>query len=162
MSQRRPQQTSALLRVLDASEVEFAVIGGVAAILYGSARMTLDLDIVAPFSATNLGILLEALRPYDPRHATRPDLSILDESIDHLLTFRMLLIETQLGRLDVLPGVEPYGSYGSVPTREETLFGRVCRVIELDALIEVKRLAGRRKDIEVVFELEALRARSKH
>ncbi|KIG14102.1 hypothetical protein DB30_07098 [Enhygromyxa salina] len=160
MSARRPQQTSALLELLSASKVEFAVIGGVAAVLYGSARMTLDLDIVTPFSAANLTLLLETLRPYDPRHATRPDLSILEDSIEHLLTFRMLLIETQLGRLDALPGVEPYGDYTLVPTREQTLFGHVCRVIELDALIEVKRLAGRRKDIEVVFELEALRART--
>ncbi|EDM76582.1 hypothetical protein PPSIR1_24279 [Plesiocystis pacifica SIR-1] len=38
-------------------------------------------------------------------------------------------------------------------------FGHPCRVIELSALIEVKRRAGRRKDIEVVHELEAIRER---
>jgi hypothetical protein len=90
---------------------------------------------------------------------TRPDLSILEEPLERLLTFRMLLIDTKLGRLDVLARVEPFGAYPSVPTVEAVVFGHTCRVIELDALIEVKRLAGRRKDIEALHELEALRER---
>lgn len=159
MGSRYRQQTSALVELLSVSGLEFAIIGGVAAIMHGSARMTLDLDIIMEFSASNLGRLLEALRPHDPRHATRPDLSVLDESIEHLCGFRMLLIETKLGRLDVLPGLEPFGDYRAVPTIEREAFGHRCRVIELGALIEVKRHVGRRKDIEAVYELEALRER---
>lgn len=159
MAKRYPQKTSALIELLSASELEFAIVGGVAAIMHGSARMTLDLDIIMAFSQANVTRLLEALRPHDPRHATRPDLSILDEPIEHLLGFRMLLIETKLGRLDVLPGLEPFGSYERVPTSAREAFGRTCQVIDLSALIEVKRLVGRRKDIEVVYELEAIRER---
>lgn len=161
MTGRWAQQTSALIELLCAAKVEFAVIGGVAAVLHGSARMTLDLDIVAPFSADNLRRLLDALGPHDPRHVTRPDLSVLDEPLEHLQSFRLLLIDTKLGRLDVLARVEPYGTYAEVPTIEAKVFGQDCRVIDLDALIEVKRLAGRRKDIEAVYELEALRDRKR-
>lgn len=159
MSRRHAQQTSALVELLCTSGLEFAIIGGVAGIMHGSARMTLDLDIIMEFSRTNLERLLEVLRPYDPRHATRPDLSVLDESIEHLSSFRMLLLETTLGRLDVLPGVEPFEGYHAVPTIEREAFGHRCRVIELGALIEVKRRAGRRKDVEAVYELEAIRER---
>lgn len=163
MSRRSPapQQTAALIELLLAAGVEFAVIGGVAAILHGSARMTLDLDVIAPFTPDNLQRLLEALRPHDPRHVTRPDLSILDDPLEHLQRFRMLLISTDLGRLDVLAHVGPFGGYADVPTTEAEVLGHRCRVIELDALIEVKRLAGRRKDIEAVLELEALRERQR-
>lgn len=157
MTRRHRQQTSALVELLSANDLEFAIIGGVAAIMYGSARMTLDLDIIMEFSPANLERLLDTLRPHDPRHATRPDLSVLDESIEDLLGFHMLLLETKLGRLDVLPGLEPFGGYRTVPTSEREAFGHRCRVIELDALIEVKRHAGRRKDIEAVYELEAIR-----
>ncbi len=37
------------------------------------------------------------------------------------------------------------------------LFGLDCRCLELEALIEVKRAAGRPKDLESIAELEALR-----
>jgi hypothetical protein len=158
MAERRPQQTAALVELLSGSGLDFVVIGGVAAIMHGSARMTLDLDISMAFTRENLERLLEVLRPHNPRHATRPDLSILDEPIERLLGFRMLLIETGLGRLDVLPGVEPFG-HADLPTEVREVFGRPCRVLALDALIEVKRLAGRRKDIEAVYELEAIRDR---
>jgi predicted nucleotidyltransferase len=38
-----------------------------------------------------------------------------------------------------------------------TAFGVTCRCITLDRLIEVKRAAGRVKDLEAIAELEALR-----
>jgi len=46
VAKRHPQQTSALIELLATSDLEFAIIGGVAAIMHGSARMTLDLDIL--------------------------------------------------------------------------------------------------------------------
>jgi predicted nucleotidyltransferase len=43
-------------------------------------------------------------------------------------------------------------------TVELQVFGRTCRVVTLDALIALKRAAGRPKDLEAIAELEALRA----
>lgn len=40
---------------------------------------------------------------------------------------------------------------------EVKVFGVTCRCLDLDALIRVKRAAGRPKDLEVIAELEALR-----
>jgi hypothetical protein len=159
VAKRHGQQTKALLSLLGDSGIEFAIIGGVASIVHGSARMTHDLDIITPFTEDSVRRLVETLRPYNPRHATRPELSILDEPIERLAGFRMLLVETSLGRLDVLPGVEPFGAYSSVPTVKVEVYGRACDVIDLSALIEAKEVAGRPKDIEVAFELRAIRER---
>lgn len=42
-------------------------------------------------------------------------------------------------------------------TRLIEVFGISCRCLELGRLIQVKRAAGRAKDLEVIAELEALR-----
>jgi hypothetical protein len=50
----RPQRNLALLERLTDAHVEFCIIGGVAAVLHGATRMTVDLDIAAPFTEENL------------------------------------------------------------------------------------------------------------
>ena len=51
------------------------------------------------------------------------------------------------------------GSYEPLlPFAEElTALGVECRVVTLDRLIQLKRAAGRSKDLEAIAELEALR-----
>jgi predicted nucleotidyltransferase len=63
------QRTPELLRLLLDAGVEFVIIGGVAAIAYGSATFTQDFDITVSFSEENLARLLAALAPYHPRYA---------------------------------------------------------------------------------------------
>ena len=155
----RRQRNAELLRALAGAKFEFAIVGGVAAVMHGASRMTVDLDVVAPFDPDNLLRLVEALRPHRPVHATRPELSLLSESIDRLVRFRLFLIDTTLGRLDVLREVAPVGDYSCVETIESELFGQRVRVIARDQLIAIKRAVGRPKDLEVVLELEALRER---
>lgn len=57
----RPRQKNReLLDALCAAGFEFVVVGGVAAVLHGSARLTVDLDVAAPFTAENLERLFDA------------------------------------------------------------------------------------------------------
>ena len=37
------------------------------------------------------------------------------------------------------------------------MFGMECRCLDLDTLIQVKRAAGRPRDLEAIAELEAIR-----
>ena len=157
---RRPQRNLALLERLTDAEVEFCIVGGVAAVLHGATRMTVDLDIAAPFDAPNIQRLLSALADLDPRHATRPDLRVSDEPLEHLLTFRMLLLETDLGRLDILREVTPLGTYAALHTVELDVGTRRCKVLSLTDLITVKRSLTRPQDAEVAFQLEAIRDQS--
>jgi hypothetical protein len=62
-----PQQTPELLRRLVDAKVELVVIGGVAAVAWGSTQFTRDLDISAPFTLENLERLMSVLRPLSPR-----------------------------------------------------------------------------------------------
>jgi len=55
-----------LLNALMSSGVSFVIIGGVAATVHGSARLTSDLDIVYDRSAANLERLVRALLPLEP------------------------------------------------------------------------------------------------
>lgn len=158
---RRPrtQNNEALLGLLLAAKFEFCIVGGVAAALHGCSRMTVDLDLAAPFDPTNLRRLLGALAHLDPRHATRPDLRLLDEPMERLVQFRLLLIETDLGRLDVLREVTPIGGFADLRTAELEIGALRCKILALDQLIEVKRSLTRPKDREVALELEAIRER---
>lgn len=154
-----PQRNAELIRTLNASSVSFVIIGGVAAVLHGASRMTVDLDVAAPFDRENLERLRKALAPHRPVHASRPDLGFLDEPMERLLRFRLMLIQTTLGRLDVLRQVEPLGEVASLNTIELDVYGQRARVLSRDDLIRVKRAVARPKDIEVALELEAIRER---
>lgn len=56
----------ALLAALSDNKVRFIVVGGAAAIAHGSAKLTLDLDIVYERSAANLQRLARALSARHP------------------------------------------------------------------------------------------------
>jgi hypothetical protein len=159
LRRRRPQRNLALLERLTDARVEFCIIGGIAAVLHGATRMTVDLDIAAPFDEENLTRLLSAIADLDARHATRPDLRVLDEPIERLMTFRLLLLETDMGRLDVLRDVSPIGPYSALTTVELEVGARRCKVLAIDDLIMIKRSLTRPQDIEVALQLEAVRAR---
>jgi len=157
------QRTPELLRLLLDAEVEFVIIGGVAAIAYGSATFTQDFDITAPFSEENLARLLAALGPHHPRYALAVPKRPVTESPSELSANRNLYLLTDLGRLDILAEVIPVGPYKDVAARATTLelYGRPCRIISLDDLITVKHHLGRDKDRLVERELLALRARQR-
>lgn len=57
---------STLLRVLDDHDVAYILVGGAAATVHGSARLTLDVDVVYQRTPDNLGRLVNALVPYAP------------------------------------------------------------------------------------------------
>jgi len=148
-----------LFRRLVAAEVEFVVIGGVAAVAYGSAYTTTDLDITAPFTVENLRRLMTSLEGTHPRWMTPGDKRPVEATPEQLASYKNLYFLTDLGRLDVLGSVPPVGSYEVVASRAEemTVAGLKVRVIALDDLITIKADVGRPKDQLVEKELRAIR-----
>jgi len=55
-----------LLRVLADQDVAYILVGGAAATVHGSARLTLDVDVVYQRTPDNLARLVNALAPYAP------------------------------------------------------------------------------------------------
>jgi predicted nucleotidyltransferase len=147
-----------LLRALADGGVEFILVGGVAATVHGSTRLTLDVDVVYRRSRENIDRLVLALAPYHPYlRGAPPGLPFhLDRAtLERGLNFTLV---TDVGDLDLLGEITGGGTYqGLLPhTIVIKVFGRDCHCLDLPRLIEVKRAAGRPKDLEAVAELEAI------
>lgn len=55
-----------LIRLSSEKQVEFIIVGGAAATAHGSARLTLDLDVVYSRSEANIKNVVNALQPIHP------------------------------------------------------------------------------------------------
>jgi hypothetical protein len=148
-----------LLLALVKGKVEFVIVGGVAATLHGSARLTMDLDVVYGRSKENIRRLVRALAPLHPYLRGAPsglpfhfDVETVNAGLNFTLT-------TIAGPLNLLGEMAGGFTYEVVAKRSKfvMLSGMRCRVIDIDALIEAKLAAGRPKDLEVIAELEIIR-----
>jgi predicted nucleotidyltransferase len=149
----------ALLRVLAEAGVEFILVGGVAGTVHGSSRLTLDVDVVYRRSPGNIARLVLALTPYRPYLRGAPpglpfrcDAATIQRGLNFTLT-------TDIGDLDLLGEIIGGGTYEDLRASSIVIhvFGVECRCLDLDHLIQVKRAAGRPKDLEALAELEAIR-----
>jgi hypothetical protein len=144
---------------LVAAKIDFILIGGKAAILHGSARVTFDTDVVYDRSKENMERLVALLQPHRPYLRGAPpglpfklDVATLRNGLNFTLT-------TDLGDLDLLGEVVGGGGYRELlpHTFEVEAFGVKFKCVDLPTLIKLKRAAGRPKDLESIAELEALR-----
>jgi len=148
-----------LLRRMVEHQVEFVVVGGVAAVALGSAMNTDDLDVAFPFTEENLRRLFAALEGLHPLYYMTLDKRPVREAPDQLVSFKNLYLATDVGRLDLLGSVPPVGDYERIASHAEklTVFDLEVRVIALEDLITVKAHVGRPKDRHVELELRAIR-----
>jgi hypothetical protein len=132
-----------ILTRLSKHDVEFVIIGGVAAILHGSARATLDVDVCAALVEPNLSRILQALRGTSPKWRMHPGRLPLPEEPEKLQGFRNLYLETDLGILDILTEVAGIGSYEDVVRNSMLveLEDMKLRVLDLDALTQLPQFA---------------------
>jgi hypothetical protein len=148
-----------LLRRLTAYGVDYVVIGGIAAVLHGSARLTFDLDICYAVDQANLDALGEALVSLGARRKGVAEALPFVPDGRMLRRVEVLTMVTELGELDVL--ARPGGSPGYETLRRQAerfdLEGLAVLVASIDDLIAMKLAAGRAKDLAAVEELEAIR-----
>lgn len=147
-----------LLAALVQQEVRFILVGGLAATVHGSARLTQDLDLVYDREADNLHRLVTALAPLSPYLRGAPPGLPFDWSVATLQRGLNFTLTTIAGDIDILGEIPGGGGHqdliGGTITIE--LFGLRCRCLDLPTLLHTKRAAGRPKDLEAVAELEAL------
>jgi predicted nucleotidyltransferase len=147
-----------VLRLMQSQQVRHIVIGGWAAIIHGNARSTNDVDVVYARDADNIRRLVEAMRPWNPYlRGVPPGLPFRwdEATVRAGLNFTLT---TDHGDVDLLGEVAGGGTYEQLlpHTQEATPFGIPCRVVTLERLIQLKRAAGRPKDLLVIAELQAL------
>lgn len=148
-----------ILRLLTENAVDFIVIGGAAAVLHGSSRLTQDLDLVYSRAPANLSRLVLALKDQEPYPRGAPPGLPFQWSEATLHRGLNFTLSTKLGPLDLLGEVAGGGGYEALVDHsiEVEFFGFHCRCLDLETLIQTKRAAGRPKDLEALAELEVIR-----
>ena len=134
------------------------IVGGLAAAIHGSARLTQDVDFVYSRAPDNIGRLVVALRPYSPYlRGAPPGLPFAwnEATVERGLNFTLT---TTIGDIDLLGEITGGGDYEALlpHSLEVDIFGCRCRCLDLPALIRTKRAAGRPRDLDALAELEAL------
>ena len=150
----------AIFDVLDAHAVRYVVIGGIAAVLFGSPYPTKDLDICPDAEPSNLANLAGALEDleatkWDPHKGEFVERIWNEESLQVDSTW---LLGTRLGRLDVL--FTPAGTQGFSDLKKRRVVmdvaGKSVPVTGLEDLIRMKEAAGRERDLQQVPTLRKL------
>jgi predicted nucleotidyltransferase len=142
-----PTRFAELLAELIERGVDFVLVGGAAAVLAGAGIATEDLDIVPDLAEENLERLAAALAALDAVYADPAGREIRPDS-GKLRSFRLSLLRTRLGRLDVLREIGDGLDYMALVGRSvEYDLGAVrVRAADLATLIAAKEAANRDKD----------------
>jgi len=82
-----------------------------------------------------------------------------EKTVTNSLNFTLI---TNLGALDLLGEITGGGSYEQLLpySLKVVIFGIECHLLGLERLIQVKRAAGRPKDLESIAELEKIMERA--
>lgn len=156
-----------LFAALNEGSVRYVVVGGVATVLHGYARLTADVDLIIDLEPAECRRALEVLAqlglqprlPVDALDFSDPamrrswveekgmrvfslvdpdnPLLAVDRFAEHVLDFDRLWADSE----------------------EIRLRGTSVRVASIPHLIELKRLAGRPKDLEDIMRLEEIQRR---
>lgn len=153
-----PAAFDEILRRLVATGARFVVIGGLALGARGVVRATKDIDIVVAPDPENLKVVAEVAVAAGG-HIQREEallgtpLSIAAE----LASGEQMAIETDLGRLDIVQGLEGVPTFDELHSRasEAEVLGVKVAVCSVEDLRAMKRAAGRGQDLVDLENLEA-------
>ena len=138
----------ALLVALVEAEVDFVVVGGVAAVLHGAPATTFDLDLVHSREPASCGRLVEALQRLEACYREQLPKRISPRAQDLLGPGHHLLMTSE-GPLDLLGSVVGGRGFEELASRSTWLdlgTGLRVRLLDLETLIELKTELGREKD----------------
>jgi len=154
-----------IFSALNDGAVRYLLVGGVAVVLHGHLRTTMDLDLVVQLEPENLDRALRALQRlgYHPV-APVPILQFADPatreswiSDKNMIVFSLWQPDWPSFKLDI---------FVSEPFDFEPAYGRAVRVdlgnteapvLALEDLIALKRAAGRPQDLADIQALESIR-----
>lgn len=135
-------------------EVDFVVVGGVAAVLHGAPVTTFDLDALIGVSEHNARCLLAAFAELDARY--RGHSTLIRPVLPGLLAGGHMLLATNAGPLDVLGFIGPHERLDDLRHAIEhmDIDGLAVPVLSLDELIRQKKALHRDKDEAALRLLE--------
>ena len=163
----RVASLSSVVRALDEAGARYVVVGGLAVVLHGYARLTADIDLVVDLSAGEAVKVVAALErlgmvpraPVSAREFADPERrrAWIDEK--GMRVFSMHDPRHPLVEVDLF--VDPPIPYDALRSRASLVVigGVGVPVAGLEDLIAMKRLAGRAKDLEDIAALTAIARR---
>jgi predicted nucleotidyltransferase len=147
-----------ILRRLVAAGAKFVVIGGLALGAKGVVRATKDIDIVVSRDAKNLKVVAEVAVAAGG-HVQRGE-ALLGTPFSiaaELANGEQMAIDTDLGRLDIVQGLDGVPSFEELRSRasEAEVLGINVAVCSVEDLRAMKRAAGRSQDLVDLENLDA-------
>jgi predicted nucleotidyltransferase len=147
-----------LLRRLAEAKVEFVVVGGLALNAWGVVRGTKDVDVVVAPGKENLERM--AAVAIDANGRVQQGEALLGSPFSiaaALAGGAQVAIETDLGRLDVVQGLDGVPSFEELRSRavDAQILGSRVWVCSLGDLKAMKRSAGRTRDLADLEDLDA-------
>ena len=138
---------SDLLVGLRMAEVDFILVGGLAAVIQGTPITTMDVDIVHKQSPENIARLYAFLESIEAVHR-RLDDTVIKPTVQDLSGTGHVLLTTRDGPLDVLAVIEEGKSYEDLLEHTVNIDykSQVLRVLDLKTLIELKKGSSEPKD----------------
>ena len=167
---KRPKATwekfdpSDIFAALNAAQVKYLVVGGIAVILHGVNRFTWDVDLCVELTTDNLRRLEKALERIGfSRRVPAPIQGLADPATRQLWTAKRNMkvysfIEHKGGQRVVDVMVKPLPDFNSVYQRRVTArtWNTTVPLAPLDVLIRMKEEAGREEDVRDVKALKRL------
>jgi predicted nucleotidyltransferase len=146
-----------LLRRLAAAGVNFVVVGGLAVNAWGVVRGTKDVDVVVAPDLENLMRVAEVAVAAGGRVQQGDALLGSPTSITSALASgEQVAIETDLGRLDVVQGLDGVPAFDDLRSRaiEANILGVTVAVCSIEDLKRMKQAAGRTRDLADLEDLD--------
>lgn len=154
-----------ILRSLEKEKIDYAVIGGVAVVLYGYVRFTKDIDLLIDFSEDNVRRFLKVLAalnyqpgvPIDPLDMAneKKRQGWMKEKNVKVITF--FNPESQLLQIDVLITK----NLVDMKRIRKKIDGFEISIIDYDDLLKMKKETARPTDLIDIQKLQELRKMSK-
>jgi hypothetical protein len=136
-----------LLKLFNAHNVQYLIVGGYALAYYGAPRYTGDIDILIKSDSNNASLILKALNEFGFG-------SVGLKLDDFTNTDNIVQLGYPPVRIDIMTSISGVSWDDAYNGREEGKYGDVpVYFIGLDQYIQNKRASGRKKDLA---DLEAL------
>ena len=152
MPETPKSRVGAILAELCRFQVDFVVVGGVAAALEGVPVNTFDLGVVHSRKSENIDRLLAALDSLEAVYRLQPSLALRPDA-SHLQSPGHQLLKTRCGPLDVLGEIGRSRGYDELLPHTDDMElggGLRVRVLNLETLIAVKEEVAGEKDLAVL------------
>lgn len=155
-----------IVRTLNAAQVEYLIVGGLAVNAHGFVRLTRDVDIVIRLTPENAAKGLRALLDLGYRMAIPESPEAFADAATrerwrqekNMIVLKLWSDEHRRTPIDIFV-YEPFSFQSEIARaiRLELSLGVSAPVVALDALLEMKRAAGRPQDLTDIQELESTR-----